>query len=86
MVVPLCSIRGIKSKELGRLLERVGVFLREDGKYQQAGELLTKAVDITNETGGGDNLNALDGAPRIDSQESRKVGGCSQAGGGSDGG
>ena len=57
VVVPLCSVRGIKSKELSRILERVGVCLREDGKYQQARELLTKAVDIMNETGGRDNLN-----------------------------
>ena len=59
VVVPLCSVREIKSKELSRVLERVGVCLREDGKYQQARELLTKTVDIMNEAGGRDNLNTL---------------------------
>ena len=59
VILPLLSIQGIQSQKLEDVLERVGVFLREDGKYQQARELLTKAVDIMNEIGGSDDPDTL---------------------------
>lgn len=46
VMVPL-SIQKIPiSFRLGRILHRIGVFLREDGKYQQAVEFLEKAVGV----------------------------------------
>lgn len=54
VVMPLLSIEGISSVELGYILRRVGVFLSAEGKYQQATNLLAKAVDVIEATGGKD--------------------------------
>ena len=45
VILPLSAIE-MKSRELGAVLERVGNFLRDEGKWHQAAELLGKAVDV----------------------------------------
>ena len=55
MILPLLSIQGIPSQKLD-VLKWVGVFFRED---RWARQLLTKAVDITNEIGGSEHSNTL---------------------------
>jgi len=50
VVIPLSAIQQIESCTLGNVLWRVGRYLAEDGKYQQASELLQKAVDILKRT------------------------------------
>ena len=76
VILPLLSIQGIQSQKLEDVLERVGVFLREDGKYQQARELLAKAVDIMNEIGGSNDPDTLrtTGQSGMDILESRTMG------------
>jgi tetratricopeptide (TPR) repeat protein len=59
IVTPLSSIQQIKSSRLGRLLRRVGEFLTEDGKYQQAGKLLETAIVILGATRGSEHLDTL---------------------------
>ena len=44
VMMPILAIDA-SSPELGAILWRVGSFLREDGKYQQAADVLTKAVE-----------------------------------------
>ena len=50
LVLPLSSIERIESNEYSYILQRVGVFLQEDGKYQQATEMLSRSLDIMNKT------------------------------------
>lgn len=52
-VIPAISaIHSVQSKDFGDLLQRVGVSLREDGKYQAARELLERAVEMIRATTG----------------------------------
>ena len=45
--------------DLAWILHRVGVFLREDGKYKQAEKLLANARDICNAINGSEDSNTL---------------------------
>jgi len=52
IVISLSSIPDINSRELGVILVRIGEFLRDDGNYRQAIELLENAVKILDRVGG----------------------------------
>ncbi|HMD13746.1 MAG TPA: tetratricopeptide repeat protein, partial [Bacteroidota bacterium] len=60
MIMPLLSIY-CNSREFGKILHRIGVFLRDDGNFQQAIELLAKAMDILEMIGESEDLDTLDG-------------------------
>jgi len=59
IVISLSSIHDINSRELGLILVDVGVFLRDDGNYQQAIELLEKAFKILDTVQGSNDLDTL---------------------------
>ena len=59
MVMPLLSIHHNHSREFGKILHRIGVFLRDDGNFQEAIELLAKAMDILDMIGGSEDSNTL---------------------------
>ena len=62
IVISLSSVHDINSRELGLILLQVGVFLRNDGNYQQAIELLEKAFNVLDTVQGSndsDTLNAM---------------------------
>lgn len=52
VITPLSTVQQIKSCKLADLLHRIGFFLREEGKYQQASKLIEKAVKILSVTKG----------------------------------
>ena len=59
IVTSLSSIRDINSRELGLILTRIGMFLRDDGNYRQAIELLEKAVAILDTVQGSSDVDTL---------------------------
>lgn len=46
VVGPVSDVPLIRHDSLGNLLSRLGLFLREDGKYQQANEVLERALKV----------------------------------------
>ena len=59
VVVTLSDIKTANSEALVRVLTRVGTFLHEDGKYEQADELRLKVVDILTMLCGSEHPNTL---------------------------
>ena len=57
--MPLSTIQQINSNELSGLLEHVGLFLRQEGKYQQASKLIRNVVKILNATRAGEHYDTL---------------------------
>ena len=59
VVGPLLDVPVIASETMGCLLSRVGLFLREDGKYQQANGIFEKALKLFNELKGREDYETL---------------------------
>ena len=56
VVTPLSTIQSINSSNI---LQRVGAFLREEGKYQEASKLIRNAVEILDVTKGSEHRDTL---------------------------
>jgi len=61
VVGPLLDVSLPPSENLAFLLSRVGLFLREDGKYLQANEFLTKALKLFVQLRGNEDYETLNG-------------------------
>jgi tetratricopeptide (TPR) repeat protein len=59
VLLPLLIIHQPQSNAFVDLLLRVGIFLREEGKYQEASELVEKALEVLNRTRGTDHPETL---------------------------
>jgi len=59
VVLPLLSLHPPNSHQFGLLLHRIGVFLRDDGNFQQAVELLGEAANILDILQGTDDVETL---------------------------
>jgi tetratricopeptide (TPR) repeat protein len=59
VVVTLSDIKGVETETFLRVLKRVGTFLQEDGKYEQAGQLLSKVVDVSTALNGPEHIDTL---------------------------
>jgi tetratricopeptide (TPR) repeat protein len=59
VLMPLVTIHQLQSNDFVNLLLRVGIFLREEGKYQESSKLVLKAVEVLNMTRGPNHLETI---------------------------